>query len=61
MSNRKKVGVIAIGGTIAVLLLYILFTDALHAAHKLKCDRWSNELSIEENKLNNGLSTNWSG
>ncbi len=29
--------------------------------HELKCECWSNELSVEENKLDNGLSTNWSG
>jgi hypothetical protein len=61
MSKQKKVGVIVMGGTIAVLLLYILVTDALHAPHRLKCNRWSDELSLEEDKLNNGTSSNWSG
>ena len=50
-----------ISGTIVVLLVYVLLTDAIYAVHKLKCDRWSNKLSVEENKLNNGLSSNWSG
>jgi hypothetical protein len=61
MNKQKRVGIIAMAGTIAVLLLYILVTDTLHAPRRLKCNHWSDELSFEENKLNNGTSSNWSG
>ena len=36
MSNRNKVGVVAIGVTIVVLLLYVLITDSLQAVHKAR-------------------------